>query len=100
MVDLHRQYLDIRLFEEELARRLEVRHCIACGNGTDALLLSLLAVPQHLCRRPGHGDLLQRINHLIHRAAQNHIHLFIVRHFVHPSQVHSTSSGAICAQTG
>ena len=67
MVDLHRQYLDIRdevdraigdviaetafikgpavgLFEEELARRLEVRHCIACGNGTDALLLSLLAV--------------------------------------------------------
>ena len=67
MVDLHRQYLGIRdevdraiddviaetafikgpavgLFEEELARRLEVRHCIACGNGTDALLLSLLAV--------------------------------------------------------
>ena len=34
----------VGLFEEELARRLEVRHCIACGNGTDALLLSLLAV--------------------------------------------------------
>ena len=64
MVDLHRQYLGIRdevdraigdviaetafikgpavgLFEEELARRLEVRHCIACGNGTDALTLAL-----------------------------------------------------------
>lgn len=67
MVDLHRQYLGIRdeveramgeviaqsafikgpavgLFEQELAQWLEVRHCIACGNGTDALLLSLLAV--------------------------------------------------------
>ena len=67
MVDLHRQYLGIRdeveramgeviaqsafikgpavgLFEQELAQWLKVRHCIACGNGTDALLLSLLAV--------------------------------------------------------
>ena len=67
MVDLHRQYLSIRdeveramgeviaqsafikgpavgLFEQELAQWLKVRHCIACGNGTDALLLSLLAV--------------------------------------------------------
>ena len=79
MVDLHRQYLGIRdevdraigdviaetafikgpavgLFEEELARRLEVRHCIACGNGTDALLLSLLAVLAPHTRIPLPGN--------------------------------------------
>lgn len=67
MVDLSVQYLGIRdevnraideviresafikgpavgRFEEELARYLKVKHCITCGNGTDAILLSLMAI--------------------------------------------------------
>ncbi|MCW0482689.1 DegT/DnrJ/EryC1/StrS family aminotransferase [Gaoshiqia sediminis] len=35
---------EIRLLEEELAGYLEVKHALACGSGTDALLLSLLAL--------------------------------------------------------
>jgi dTDP-4-amino-4,6-dideoxygalactose transaminase len=67
MVDLHGQYLkikievdsaiqgvidstafirgqDVRQFEDELAGYLGVEHCIACGNGTDALQVSLMAL--------------------------------------------------------
>lgn len=73
MTDLHRQYLDIAeplhssvrkilegsafvrgeeiaSLEEELARLLNVKHCITCANGTDALTLALMAVGI------GHGD--------------------------------------------
>ncbi len=64
--DLHRQYLALKeeidaamagavdqahfisgpqvaRLEEELAAYVGVRHCVTCGNGTDALLLALLA---------------------------------------------------------
>lgn len=67
MVDLYSQYLSMRkeidsaimgvvassdfikgtevaLLEEELAEYIGVRHCITCGNGTDALILSLMAM--------------------------------------------------------
>lgn len=67
MVDLHGQYLkiknevdvaiqgvidstafirgqDVRLFQDELADYMGVEHCIACGNGTDALQVSLMAL--------------------------------------------------------
>ena len=67
MVDLHGQYLrhkkeidsaiqevisstafikgpDVRLFEEELARYMGAGHCIACGNGTDALQAAMMAL--------------------------------------------------------
>ena len=67
MVDLHGQYLkikeevnlaiqgvidasafirgeDVRLFQDELSRYLDVKHVIACGNGTDALQLALMAL--------------------------------------------------------
>jgi len=67
MVDLHGQYLkikndidraiqgvidssafirgeDVRLFQEELSAYLGARHTIACGNGTDALQVSLMAL--------------------------------------------------------
>ncbi len=67
MVDLHGQYLkiknevdhaiqgvidstafirgeDVRLFQEELSAYLGVKHTIACGNGTDALQVSLMAM--------------------------------------------------------
>ena len=67
MVDLYNQYLSIsneinhainevitksafikgsavELFEEELSQFLNVKHCITCGNGTDAILLSLMAI--------------------------------------------------------
>ncbi len=66
MVDLHRQYLkikseidsaiqqvindsafikgpDVREFEKELAQYLGAKHVIACGNGTDALQVSLMS---------------------------------------------------------
>ena len=32
------------MLEEELAEYIGVRHCITCGNGTDALILSLMAM--------------------------------------------------------
>ncbi|MCE7700188.1 MAG: aminotransferase class I/II-fold pyridoxal phosphate-dependent enzyme, partial [Methanobacterium paludis] len=67
MVDLHSQYLHMKdeideaiagviessvfikgatvtAFEEHLAQYLGVKHVIACGNGTDALQLSLMAL--------------------------------------------------------
>lgn len=67
MVDLYSQYLSMRkeidsaimgvvassdfikgtevaLLEEELAEYIGVVHCITCGNGTDALILSLMAM--------------------------------------------------------
>lgn len=67
MVDLHGQYLniknevdnaiqgvidssafirgeDVRLFQEELSAYLGVKYTIACGNGTDALQVSLMAL--------------------------------------------------------
>jgi dTDP-4-amino-4,6-dideoxygalactose transaminase len=67
MVDLHGQYLkiknevdraiqgvidssafirgeDVRQFQDELADYMGVKHCIACGNGTDALQVSLMAL--------------------------------------------------------
>ena len=67
MVDLHGQYLkikkevneaiqkvidstafirggDVRSFEEELAAYMEVPHAIACGNGTDALQVAMMAL--------------------------------------------------------
>jgi len=67
MVDLHGQYLkiksevdqamqevidstafirgeDVRHFQDELSAYLGIRHTIACGNGTDALQLSLMAL--------------------------------------------------------
>ncbi len=40
---------DVRLFEEELQRYLAVRNVIACGNGTDALQIAMMA----LGLRPG-----------------------------------------------
>ena len=72
MVDLHGQYLkikhevddaiqgvinstafirgdDVRQFQDELSDYMGVKHCIACGNGTDALQVSLMA----LDLRPG-----------------------------------------------
>ncbi len=67
MVDLHGQYLkigndinqaiqkvidssafirgeDVRLFEDELAAYMGVPHVIACGNGTDALQVAMMAL--------------------------------------------------------
>lgn len=67
MVDLYNQYLGIcddincaineviedsdfiqgaavRKLEAELSRFLNVKHCITCGNGTDAIILSLMAI--------------------------------------------------------
>jgi UDP-2-acetamido-2-deoxy-ribo-hexuluronate aminotransferase len=67
MVDLHRQYLrhseeinraiqevidstafikgpDVQLFQQELAAYMDVNHCIACGNGTDALQIAMMAL--------------------------------------------------------
>lgn len=67
MVDLHNQYLkikdkidnailkvidntqfingdEVKLFKEELARYLGVKHVIPCGNGTDALQVALMAL--------------------------------------------------------
>ena len=35
---------EVGCFEMELASKLEVAHCISCGNGTDALQLSLMAL--------------------------------------------------------
>lgn len=34
---------EVRELEEQLAEYLGVKHCITCGNGTDALLLALMA---------------------------------------------------------
>lgn len=34
----------VKLLEEELAAYLGVRHCVTCANGTDALVLSLMAI--------------------------------------------------------
>ena len=67
MVDLHGQYLkikdevdsailevinstafiggvDVREFQNELSAYLGVKHCIACGNGTDALQVAMMAL--------------------------------------------------------
>jgi len=67
MVDLHGQYLkikdevdvaiqsvidstafirgaDVREFQDELSAYLGVKHCIACGNGTDALQVAMMAL--------------------------------------------------------
>lgn len=67
MVDLHGQYLrhrdeinnaiqevldstafikgpPVKLFEEELAAYTGVAHCVACGNGTDALQVAMMAL--------------------------------------------------------
>jgi UDP-2-acetamido-2-deoxy-ribo-hexuluronate aminotransferase len=67
MVDLHGQYLkikeevdeaiqrvinttafirgeDVRAFQEELSAYMKVRHTVACGNGTDALQVALMAL--------------------------------------------------------
>jgi len=67
MVDLHGQYLkikdevdasiqnvidstafirgeDVRKFQDELSSYLNVKHCIACGNGTDALQVAMMAL--------------------------------------------------------
>lgn len=44
---VHGQYVrgaEILELEERLARYLDVRHCVVCSSGTDALLLSLLAL--------------------------------------------------------
>lgn len=35
---------NVSLFEEELSKHLGVRHSISCANGTDALILSLMAL--------------------------------------------------------
>lgn len=35
---------EVELLERELAARLGVRHCIGCGNGTDALHLALMTI--------------------------------------------------------
>jgi dTDP-4-amino-4,6-dideoxygalactose transaminase len=34
---------EVKVFEEELARKLGVKHAVACASGTDALVLSLMA---------------------------------------------------------
>jgi len=67
MVDLHGQYLkikdeidaaiqrvidssafikggDVRKFQDELSAYLDIKHCIACGNGTDALQVAIMAL--------------------------------------------------------
>jgi len=67
MVDLHGQYLkikkevnnaiqqvidttafirgkDVSFFQDELAAYLDVKHCIACGNGTDALQVAIMTL--------------------------------------------------------
>lgn len=67
MVDLHGQYLrhreeidhairdviestafikgaDVEKFQEELASYMGVQHCVACGNGTDALQVAMMAL--------------------------------------------------------
>lgn len=35
---------DVKLFEEELARYMKVKHVISCANGTDALYLALMVL--------------------------------------------------------
>ena len=67
MVDLHGQYLkikdqvdsamqgvidstafirgeEVRKFQDELSAYLDIKHVIACGNGTDALQVALMAL--------------------------------------------------------
>src|SRR5271155_1427834 len=34
---------EVKLLEEEIAAKLEVKHAIGCASGTDALILSLMA---------------------------------------------------------
>ena len=34
---------EVRELEEQLAEYVGVKHCITCGNGTDALVLALMA---------------------------------------------------------
>lgn len=34
---------DVELFEQELAERAQVKHCVSCANGTDALVITLMA---------------------------------------------------------
>ena len=34
---------EVELFEQELAERVQVKHCISCANGTDALVIALMA---------------------------------------------------------
>ncbi len=35
---------DVELFQQELANYMRVDHCIACGNGTDALQIAMMAL--------------------------------------------------------
>ena len=35
---------DVKCFEDELAAYMEVKHCIACGNGTDAMQVAMMAL--------------------------------------------------------
>lgn len=41
---------EVELFERELAERTQVKHCVSCANGTDALVIALMA------REIGPGD--------------------------------------------
>lgn len=35
---------DVSFFQDELAAYLDVKHCIACGNGTDALQVAIMTL--------------------------------------------------------
>lgn len=35
---------EVKTFEQELSRYMDIRHVITCGNGTDALMVSLMAL--------------------------------------------------------
>ncbi|HTF81041.1 MAG TPA: DegT/DnrJ/EryC1/StrS family aminotransferase, partial [Cytophagales bacterium] len=35
---------DVQAFERELAEYVGAKHCISCGNGTDALQIALMAL--------------------------------------------------------
>lgn len=35
---------EVKAFEQELSRYMDIRHVISCGNGTDALMVSLMAL--------------------------------------------------------
>ena len=35
---------DVRLFEEELQKFMDVKHVVSCANGTDALQLALMSL--------------------------------------------------------